>query len=91
MLQFLVSLRVFHGDEDADAGALVAAAGEALDVAAVAVRLPGVPGVDLFAFDPGHGLGAAVGGEDLAVQDHVRDSLGHRPLQRFGQARGLLR
>ena len=57
----------------------------------MAVGLAGVPGVDLPPFYAGHRLAAAVGGEDLAVQDHVRDTLGHRPFQRLGQVRGLLR
>ena len=43
----------------------------------------------LFAFYARHGLGAAVGGEHLAVEDHVGRALGHRPLQGLRQARGL--
>ncbi len=64
---------------------------DGLDVPAVTARLAGVPGVDLLALDAGCFLCTPVGFEDLAVQDHVRDTLGHRPLQGLGQARGLLR
>ncbi len=63
---------------------------DGLDVPAVAVGLAGVPGVDLLALYAGRGLGAAVGLEDLAVQDHLGHALGHRPLQRLWQGRGLL-
>ena len=62
---------------------------DGLDVAAVAAGLAGVPGVDDLAFYAGRGLRAAVAGEDLAVEDHIRDAVGHRPLQGLGRARGL--
>jgi hypothetical protein len=62
-----------------------------LHVPAVAVRLAGVPGVDLLALHASRGLGAVIRFEDLAVEDDVRDALGHRPPQRLGQVRSLLR
>jgi hypothetical protein len=62
---------------------------DGLDVTAVMVSLAGVPGVELLAFYAGQRLGAAIGLEDLAVQDHVGHAFGHGPLQGVGQARGL--
>jgi hypothetical protein len=73
----------------ADAEREAAGEHDGLAVPAVAVGFAGVPGVDLFAFYAGHRLGAAVGGEHLAVEDHVRGTLGHRPFQDLRQARGL--
>jgi hypothetical protein len=61
-----------------------------LDVAAVFVGFSGVPEVDGFAFHAGGLLVAAVGGEDLAVQDQVGQTLLCGLFQGFVQVRGLL-
>jgi hypothetical protein len=47
---------------------------EGLDIAAASVRFPGILQIDALAFDAGRLVAAPVGGEDLAVQDHVCQS-----------------
>ena len=54
-----------------------------------AVGLAGVPQVDDLAFHADGLLPAPVGGDDLAVQDHVREALVPGPFQRLAQLRGL--
>src|SRR6266480_1351742 len=58
---------------------------DGLDVAAVGVRLAGVPQVDDLAFDADGWLFAPVGGDDLPVQDHMGQALVLGPLQRLVQ------
>ena len=62
-----------------------------LEVAGVLVGLAGVPGVDGFALDADGLLGAAVGGDQGAVQDHIGQSLGVGAVQRLVQIGGLSR
>jgi hypothetical protein len=52
--------------------------------------LAGIPQIDDLAFHAGGRLLAPVGGDDLAVQDHVRQALGRGPFQSLVQVRGLL-
>src|SRR6266571_551826 len=66
-----------------------AGSGDRLDVAAVAVSFSGVPQVDDLAFDADGGFFAPVGGDDLAVQDHVGESGVFGPFQGLVQVRGL--
>jgi hypothetical protein len=61
---------------------------DGLDVAAGLVVLAGVPCVDFLALDAGNLLGEAVGGEQLAVQDHEGDAFLPGSLQGLVQARG---
>jgi len=60
-----------------------------LDVAAMAVRLAGVPQVDDLAFYADSWFFAPVTGDDLPVQDHMRKALVFGPFQRFAQVRSL--
>jgi len=62
-----------------------------LDVAAVTVGFAGVPQVDDLAFCADRWFFAPVAGDDLPVQDHMREALARGPLQRFAQVRGLAR
>src|SRR5260370_35931126 len=55
------------------------------------MRLARVPQVDDLALDADGGLLAPVAGDDLPVQDAVREPLVPGPLQRLAQVRGLLR
>jgi hypothetical protein len=55
----------------------------------VGVRLSGVPQVDDLALGAEGRLAAAVGLDDGSVQDHVRQPVLVRPLQRLVQVRGL--
>ena len=59
--------------------------GECLDVAAGLVGFSGVPQVDLFSFDTKGFLATAVSGEDLPVEDHIREPVGLGLLQGFMQ------
>src|SRR5690242_6395937 len=132
-VKFAAAGGLFDGDENANAGAVVAGVGQSgqsdgggvveggqgvgagggqvvhraglgvgdpqrepawgedgLDVAAVGVRLPGVPQVDDLAFHTDGRLLAPVGRDDLAVQDHVREPLVFGAFQRLAQVRSLL-
>jgi hypothetical protein len=60
-----------------------------LDVAAVLVGLPGVPQVDEPALHADGLNRAPVGLHDLAIQDHVRQSVVDGALQRLVQVRSL--
>ena len=62
---------------------------DGLDVAAGAVVLAGIPGVDFVALHAGDLLGDAVGGEQLAVEDHEGDALLPGSFQGLVQVRGL--
>jgi hypothetical protein len=67
-----------------------AARGEdGLDAAAVGVRFPGVPQAGNRALDAEGRLAAAAGLDDGSVQDHVRQPVLVRPLQRLVLVRGL--
>jgi hypothetical protein len=50
--------------------------GQCLDVPAGLVGFPGVPQVDLFPFDTQGFLATPVSGEDLPVEDHIREPVG---------------
>jgi hypothetical protein len=54
------------------------------------MRLARIPQVDDLALDADGGLFAPVAGDDLSVQDHVRELLVPGPLQRLTQVRSLL-
>ena len=71
---------VVTGDDLGGPDRLPVRAHDRLNVPAEGPVFAGVPGMDRRACRAGGGVGAAVGAEHLAVQDHVRPALRRRPV-----------